>query len=75
MGSLSEAYIATNHSGNEVIGICLMKTEGKTHMLIHTATHKPVSVPVRLFFGKTSCTKDFVEMTFYSGNLTGSSCL
>ena len=75
MGSLSEAYIATSHSGNEVIGIHPMKTEGGTHMLIYTTTHKPVSVPVRLSFGKTSSCKALTEMTFNDGNLTGPLCL
>ena len=35
MGSLSEACIATNHSGNEALGICPMKTEGRTYVNLH----------------------------------------
>ena len=43
VGSLSEAYIATNCSGNEAIVPRPMKTEGGTHRLIYTTTPKPVS--------------------------------
>ena len=35
MGSLSEAYIATNHSGNEVLGIRPMKTGKNTQVNPH----------------------------------------
>ena len=75
MGSLSEVYTATSYLGNEVIGIHPMKTEGRTQMLIHRTIPKPVSMPVRLSFGKTSSCKAFAAMTFNSGNLTGPSCL
>ena len=79
VGSLSEAYIATILSGNEVIGIRPMKTEGRTHRLIHSTIPKPVSVPARLSFGKTSSCKAHLTvssaMTSNSGNLTGPSCL
>ena len=74
MGPLSEVYIATNRSSNEVIGLHCMKTEGRTHMIIHT-THKPVSEAARLSFGKTSSCKAFAGMTFNSGNLTDILCL
>ena len=43
VGSLSEAYIATNRSGNKAIVPCPMKTEGGTQRLIYTTTPKPVS--------------------------------
>ena len=74
MGFLSEDCLATNHSGNETIGLHLGRTEGRTHMIIHT-THKPVSEAARLSFGKTSSCKAFAGMTFNSANLTYSSCL
>ena len=75
MGSLSEAHIASSHSGNEVIGIHPTKTEGRTHMLIHSTTHKPVSEFVKLPFGETPSCKAFAEITFSSGKLIGPSCL
>ena len=71
VGSLSEAYIATNRSGNEVIGIRPMKTGGGTHRLIHSTIPKPVSVPVRLSFGKAFSCKTLAAMTSNNGNLTG----
>ena len=73
MGVLSEAYIVTNHSGNEVIGLCPIKQK-EEHTLIHT-THKPVSESVRLSFGKTSSYRSFAGMTFNSGSMTDPSCL
>ena len=75
VGSLSEAYIATILSGNEVIGIRPMKTERRTHRLIHATIPKPVSVPARLSFGKTFSCKALAAMTSNNGNLTGPSCL
>ena len=75
VGSLSEAYIATNHSGNKAIVPRPMKTEGGTHRLIHTTTPMPVSVPARLSFGKTFSCKALAAMTSNTGNLTGPSCL
>ena len=75
MGFLSEAYIVINRSGNGVIGLCAMKTEGRIHMLIHATTHKPVSEFMRLRFGKTSSCKAFAGMTFTNDNLTDSSCV
>ena len=74
MGSLSEACIATDHSGNAVLGIHPAKTEGRTHVSLHK-NPKSVSVPVRLSFGKTSCCKALAAMTSNSGNLTGPLCL
>ena len=71
VGSLSEAYIATNRSGNEAIVPRPMKTEGGTHRLIHTTTPKPVSMAVRLSFGKTLSCKALAAMTYSNGNLTG----
>ena len=75
VGSLSEAYIATILSGNEVIGIRPMKTEGGTHRLIHSTIPKPVSVPGRLSFGKAFSCKALAAMTSNNGNLTSPSCL
>ena len=37
VGSLSEAYIATILSGNEVIGIRPMKTEGRAQVNSHNS--------------------------------------
>ena len=65
----------TNHSGNEIIGLRSMKTEGITHMLIHTTTHKPIFESARLSFGKTSSGKTFARITFNSDNLTDPFCL
>ena len=75
MGSLSEAYIATILSGNEAIVPRPMKTEGGTRRLIYTTTPKPVSMLVRLSFGKTFSCKALAAMTYSNGNLTGPSCL
>ena len=75
VGSLSEAYTATNCSGNKAIVPRPMKTEGGTHRLIHSTIPKPVSVPVRLSFGKTFSCKALAAMTSNNGNLTGPSCL
>ena len=75
VGSLSKTYIASNCSGNEVIGICPMKTEGRTHRLIHSTIPKLVSVPERLSFRKTFSCKALAAMTSNNGNLTGPSCL
>ena len=74
VGSLSEAYIATSRSGNEVIGIRPMKTEGRTQVNSQTIP-KPVSVPARLSFGKAFSCKALAAMTSNNGNLTGPSCL
>ena len=71
VGSLSEAYTATNRSGNEAIVLHPMKTEGGTHRLIYTTTPKPVSMLVRLSFGKTFSCKALAAMTSNNGNLTG----
>ena len=35
VGSLSRAYIATDHSGSAVLGIRPRKTEGRTHANSH----------------------------------------
>ena len=75
MGSLSEVYIATNRSGNEAIVPRSMKTEGRTHRLIHKTLPTPVSVPARLSFGKTFSCKALAAMTSNNGNLTGPLCL
>ena len=75
VGSLSEAYIATNRSGNEATVPHPMKTEGGTHRLIHSTIPKPVSVSARLSFGKTFSCKALAAMTSNNGNLTGPLCL
>ena len=75
VGSLSEAYTATNCSGNKAIVLRPMETEGGTHRLIYTTTPKPVSMLVRLSFGKTFSCKALAAMTSNNGNLTGPSCL
>ena len=61
VGSLSEAYIATNCSGNEAIVPHPKKTEGGTHGLIYTITPKPVSMLVRLSFGRHSVAKPLLQ--------------
>ena len=60
-------------SGDEIIGTHPMQTEGRTHRLIHTANHKPMSESARLSFEKTSSYKALATMTLNRDNLTNNS--
>ena len=73
-GPLSEAYIATKHSGNEVLGTCPTKTEGRTHVNLHKNPQASLCACESVFWEDIHC-KALAAMTSHSGNLTGPSCL